>query len=241
MNALKTEHSNLEIDSKLNRQPVKTNKWRYDVFMSWQWAHQSDCCVLHPLELAKVRSGNTMIGYCNSLFSTSLLPERSTIVLSSKLRNLLIRPILCRWYKHRITMREIDFANHRKVIYPMPFLVGRSPPIWKIGRGNNRDCDITMPPSLKTMEVQIKGDQRNKRFRTVQVNRGFSRQFWTTGTGSRFIFTLWRWSYERSVPFLFKFIETRALTVTTGNRCFVHAQRYSRKVLTLQINVIVIN
>ena len=31
-----------------------------DVFMSWQWSHQSDCRVLHPLELAKVRSGNTI-------------------------------------------------------------------------------------------------------------------------------------------------------------------------------------
>ena len=60
MNALEIEHSNLEIDSKLNRQPVKTYKWRCDVFMSWQWAHQSDCRVLHPLELAKVRSGNTI-------------------------------------------------------------------------------------------------------------------------------------------------------------------------------------
>ena len=35
MNALETEHSNLEIDSKLNRQPVKTDKGRCDVFMSW--------------------------------------------------------------------------------------------------------------------------------------------------------------------------------------------------------------
>ena len=60
MNALETEHSNLEIDSKLNRQPVKTYKWRCDVFMSWQWAHQSDCRVLHPLKIAKVRSGNTI-------------------------------------------------------------------------------------------------------------------------------------------------------------------------------------
>ena len=34
---------------------------------------------------------------------------------------------------------------------------------------NNRDCHITMPLSLKTMEVQIKGDQWNKRFKTVQV------------------------------------------------------------------------
>ena len=35
---------------------------------------------------------------------------------------------------------------------------------------NNRDCHITVPLSLKTMEVQIKGDQWNKRFRTVQVH-----------------------------------------------------------------------
>ena len=34
---------------------------------------------------------------------------------------------------------------------------------------NNTDCHITMSLSLKTMEVQIKGDQWNKRFRTVQV------------------------------------------------------------------------
>ena len=34
---------------------------------------------------------------------------------------------------------------------------------------NNRDCHKAMPLSLKTMEVQIKRDQRNKRFRTVQV------------------------------------------------------------------------
>ena len=31
-----------------------------------------------------------------------------------------------------------------------------------------------MPLSLKTMEVQIEGDQRNKRFRTVQV-------YWDSG------------------------------------------------------------
>ena len=38
--------------------------------------------------------------------------------------------------------------------------------VWK----TNRDCDITTPLSLETIEVQIKGDQWNKRFRTVQVN-----------------------------------------------------------------------
>ena len=31
--------------------------------------------------------------------------------------------------------------------------------LFVIGWENNRDCDITMPLSLKTMEVQIKGDQ----------------------------------------------------------------------------------
>ena len=33
---------------------------------------------------------------------------------------------------------------------------------------NNRDCHITMPLSLKTMEVQIKGDQWNKRCRIAR-------------------------------------------------------------------------
>ena len=32
---------------------------------------------------------------------------------------------------------------------------------------NNRDCHITMPLSLKTMEVQIQGDQWIKRFRII--------------------------------------------------------------------------
>ena len=41
--------------------------------------------------------------------------------------------------------------------------------LFVIGWKNNRDCDITMLLSLKTREVQIKGDQSNKRFRTVQV------------------------------------------------------------------------
>ena len=34
---------------------------------------------------------------------------------------------------------------------------------------NNRDCHITVPLSLNTMEAQIKGAQLNKRFRTVYV------------------------------------------------------------------------
>ena len=41
--------------------------------------------------------------------------------------------------------------------------------LFLIGWENNRDCYITTPLSLKTMEVQIKGDQWNNRFRTVQV------------------------------------------------------------------------
>ena len=41
--------------------------------------------------------------------------------------------------------------------------------LWSISWENNRDCYITMPLSLKTMEVQIKGGLWNKRFRTVRV------------------------------------------------------------------------
>ena len=48
---------------------------------------------------------------------------------------------------------------------------GRSRTYWLflINWENNRDCHTTMPLSLKTMDVQIKGDQWNKRFTTVHV------------------------------------------------------------------------
>ena len=49
---------------------------------------------------------------------------------------------------------------------------GDPAPIWKIfliSWENNRHCHITMPLYLKTMEVQIKREQWNNRFRTVQV------------------------------------------------------------------------
>ena len=49
---------------------------------------------------------------------------------------------------------------------------------------NNRDCHITMPLSLKTMEVQIKGDQWNKRFKTVQVYWTSCRSCWPRGFGA---------------------------------------------------------
>ena len=48
----------------------------------------------------------------------------------------------------------------------IPHLIER---LFLISWENNRDCHITMPLSLKTMEVQIKGHQYNKRLRTVQV------------------------------------------------------------------------
>ena len=48
----------------------------------------------------------------------------------------------------------------------IPHLIER---LFVISWENNRDCYITMPLSLKTMEVQIKGQQHNKRLRTVQV------------------------------------------------------------------------
>ena len=66
-----------------------------------------------------------MIGYWNSLFWTI---DFSSIFKAKKSFN---TPKLCRWYKHRITMREIDFANHRKVIYPMPFFT-----FWTTGTGS---------------------------------------------------------------------------------------------------------
>ena len=53
--------------------------------------------------------------------------------------------------------------------------------LFLISLENNRDCHITTPLSLKTMEVQIKGDQWNKRFRTGQVYYLFpcgSRKTW---------------------------------------------------------------
>ena len=76
---------------------------------------------------------------------------------------------------NRITITIIDFqvrnsenlsqtapprSKYRAIPHPFErlFLIS-----WE----NNRDCHITMPLSLKTMEVQIKGDQWNKRFRTV--------------------------------------------------------------------------
>ena len=45
-------------------------------------------------------------------------------------------------------------------------------PIWRlflISWENNRDCHLTMPLSLQTMEVQIKGDPWNKRFRDCAI------------------------------------------------------------------------
>ena len=48
------------------------------------------------------------------------------------------------------------------VCWAIPHLFER---LFLISWQNNKDCHITMPLSLKTMEIQIKGDQWNKRFR----------------------------------------------------------------------------
>ena len=58
--------------------------------------------------------------------------------------------------------RAIYTRKHRAILHLFErlFLIS-----WE----NSRDCHITMPLSLKTMEVQIKGDHWNKRFITVQV------------------------------------------------------------------------
>ena len=58
-----------------------------------------------------------------------------------------------------------------------------------IGWEDNRDCHITMPLSLKTVEVQIKGDQWNMRFRTVQV-------YWNYAHNCRFPTFLYQISYR---------------------------------------------
>ena len=96
MNVLETEHSNLEIDSKLNWQPVKTYKWRCDEFTSWQWAHQSDCRVWHPLDLAKVRSSNTIQQAIAIVYSRHHYCLNNRLSLF-KAKKSLMRPILCRW------------------------------------------------------------------------------------------------------------------------------------------------
>ena len=93
-NAVETEHSNLEIDSKLNRQPVKMYKPRWDVFMTWQWAHQSDCRVLHLLlRFVAATPYNRLLQW--SILGITI--AWTIDFLFSKLRNLLMRPILWRW------------------------------------------------------------------------------------------------------------------------------------------------
>ena len=66
---------------------------------------------------------------------------------------------------------EIDPTGNNRCKLPckkwaIPHLFER---LFLISWENNRDCHLTMPLSLKTMEVQIKGDHWNKRLRTVQV------------------------------------------------------------------------
>ena len=48
------------------------------------------------------------------------------------------------------------------VCWAIPHLFER---LFLVSWENNKDCHITMPLSLKTMEIQIKGDQWKKRFR----------------------------------------------------------------------------
>ena len=56
-------YSNLEIDSQLNRQPVKTYKWQCDLFIFWQWAHQSDCRVCIHWSLLRFVPYNRLLQY----------------------------------------------------------------------------------------------------------------------------------------------------------------------------------
>ena len=80
---------------------------------------------------------------------------------------------VCRWFHHSSGSCGLDgMALTCSFLNWWSCLVGRSRTYlkdWLISWGNSRDCHITMPLSLKTMEVQIKGDQWNTRFRTEQV------------------------------------------------------------------------
>ena len=67
--------------------------------------------------------------------------------------------------------KKLNYDTIFSSFWAIPLLFER---LFFISFENNRDCHITMPLSLETMEVQIKGDQWNKRFRTVQVYCSFS-------------------------------------------------------------------
>ena len=80
---------------------------------------------------------------------------------------------------------------------------------------NRRDCHITMPLSLKTVEVQIKGGHWNKRFRTVQFYWKFK--------------AIWKMSFLTNEPA--KKAEINILTAREqgfGTRPGHHGQSYQR-------------
>ena len=73
--------------------------------------------------------------------------------------------------KESVSYFDLFYFSHTRAIYTrkhraIPHLFER---LFLISWENSRDCHITMPLSLKTMEVEIKGDHWNKRFRAVQV------------------------------------------------------------------------
>ena len=75
------------------------------------------------------------------------------------------------WRLLQFFVIEIDPTGNNRCKLPckkwaIPHLFER---LFLISWENNRDCHLTMSLSLKTMEVQIKGDHWNKRFRTMQV------------------------------------------------------------------------
>ena len=86
----------------------------------------------------------------------------------------------CAYFIQRVTCACL--RNWITTLYFLPFGRSRSylkdcSRLFLISLENHRDCHITMSLSLETMEVQIKGDQWNKRFRTVQVYCSFSHVF----------------------------------------------------------------
>ena len=65
----------------------------------------------------------------------------------------------CAYFIQRVTcacLKKLNYDTIFPSFWAIPLLFER---LFLISWENNRDCHITMPLSLETMEVQIKGDQ----------------------------------------------------------------------------------
>ena len=97
---------------------MKTYKGRCDVFMSWQWAHQSDCRVLHPLKIAKVRSGNTIQWAIAIIYSGFRYCLNNRLFLSIK--KSFYPPNIMQMVKSRLTSFVDGGFHTQMVVEPRP-------------------------------------------------------------------------------------------------------------------------